>query len=167
MSTPHSFNNELTNVMDFCAEEVKRQLAGPQAVADMFVGWQYAAQNPPNSVTNDPKYLETFIRSLDAYILGGRKGEVAAYRTVPVYFGLSEVAMSWRNVPRAMESLCKAANDVEPSVFVFEFLTIHPFLDGNGRTAAILLNWLCKRMGNPLPLPDYFQESVKENSLLD
>ena len=35
------------------------------------------------------------------------------------------------------------------------FLWIHPFRDGNGRTAWVLYNWLRQTLGAPVPLPDF------------
>lgn len=35
------------------------------------------------------------------------------------------------------------------------FLLIHPFQDGNGRTAWLLYNWIEGSLENPVPLPDF------------
>lgn len=40
--------------------------------------------------------------------------------------------------------------------WVEHFLWIHPFVDGNGRMAWILYNWLRKSLHSPFALPDYF-----------
>jgi hypothetical protein len=40
--------------------------------------------------------------------------------------------------------------------FVKMFLDIHPFVDGNGRTASILRNWMLGLLQNPQPLPYYY-----------
>lgn len=33
-----------------------------------------------------------------------------------------------------------------------EYLALHPFADGNGRTGRLLLSWLCLRAGYPVPI---------------
>ena len=40
--------------------------------------------------------------------------------------------------------------------FVKQLLDIHPWADGNGRTASILRNWLCGSLNDPEPLPYYY-----------
>lgn len=40
-----------------------------------------------------------------------------------------------------------------------EFLSIHPFIDGNGRTAWLLRVWMLNQWDDPQPLPDYFGEN--------
>jgi len=60
-------------------------------------------------------------------------------------------------VPRLMEGLMASGLHADdPQVFIREFLKIHPFADGNGRTAAILLNHLSPAESGYKLLPDYF-----------
>ena len=65
----------------------------------------------------------------------------ADYRETPVVFANGNRGVSWMEIPRLMEQLCKTdlywTNTKE---FLIEFLKIHPFADGNGRTASILYN---------------------------
>ncbi len=42
--------------------------------------------------------------------------------------------------------------------YMKQLLDIHPWQDGNGRTASILRNWLLDQMSDPEPLPYYFGE---------
>lgn len=46
--------------------------------------------------------------------------------------------------------------DTDTDQFVKAFLDVHPFRDGNGRTAWVLYNWLRGTLGQPDPLPDYY-----------
>lgn len=41
-------------------------------------------------------------------------------------------------------------------------LDIHPWQDGNGRTASILRNWLLRQLDTPEPLPYYYGTPCKE-----
>lgn len=45
------------------------------------------------------------------------------------------------------ESLCDS--------YIKQLLQIHPWADGNGRTASILRNWMLDTLDDPTPLPDY------------
>lgn len=40
-----------------------------------------------------------------------------------------------------------------------QLLDIHPWADGNGRTASILRNWMLGTMDDPTPLPYYYGEA--------
>jgi len=80
------------------------------------------------------------------------------YRTTPVSFPNGNVAMNAANVPRAMEMLFLHGDRANPDGFVKEFLDIHPFEDGNGRTASIMYNLLRGTMSNPRMLPYYYED---------
>ena len=41
--------------------------------------------------------------------------------------------------------------------FIKSLLDIHPWADGNGRTASILRNWMLNRLETPDPLPYYYE----------
>ena len=79
------------------------------------------------------------------------------YRTVPVRIsGAAFVPPSPLDVPRLMEdwekSLASAA-DLHPALLAADvhekLVTIHPFVDGNGRTARLLMNLVFLRAGYP------------------
>lgn len=68
-------------------------------------------------------------------------------------------------VPSAMEQHMKTMNaglracvegDEDIAVVLarlhIEYLALHPFADGNGRTGRLLLSWLCLRAGYPVPI---------------
>lgn len=52
----------------------------------------------------------------------------------------------------------EAVRTAEMNTLVKQLLQIHPWADGNGRTASILLNLLLKTLDDPTPLPDYFDQ---------
>ena len=53
-----------------------------------------------------------------------------------------------------MEYDCSVkAQDIDS--LIRALLQIHPWADGNGRTASILRNWMLGTLDNPTPLPDY------------
>lgn len=149
-----------SNVICWCAEEVHRQKAGPRDVAYMFDAWKRASNESPDDVLS-PNRLEVFIQMLNAKVLGG--SGLANYRTTEVYFADLSLALPPRQVPMVMNNLCfVGVENLEPGDFVFEFLKIHPFPDGNGRTAALLLNWLSGSLDNPIVLHDFFHTELTE-----
>lgn len=96
----------------------------------------------------------------------------SSYRHVPVSFADMSQGIPWANVPRAMEQWWSEI----PAVFthpwggekvhlqvvwvdnlIKDFLKIHPFVDGNGRTAWLLRVWMLNQWDDPQPLPDYFK----------
>lgn len=69
---------------------------------------------------------------------------------------IKHVPPAYTRVPALIEDLCKFANDVHPQfvhplikAIILHFLIgyIHPFEDGNGRTARALFYWYCIKSG--------------------
>lgn len=51
--------------------------------------------------------------------------------------------------------------EIHADAVIKEFLNIHPFSDGNGRTAWLLRVWMLNQWDDPQPLPDYYGELKK------
>jgi len=78
------------------------------------------------------------------------------YRTVPVRIAGSNVIMpNAMKVPKLMEEFVfwLHNSDTNPLTLAidthFKFVSIHPFVDGNGRTARLLMNLLLMQAGYP------------------
>ena len=91
-------------------------------------------------------------------LMGAEKPSIAGVvRNGPVFAG-NHTFMNSTEVPAAMAELLgrAAALAKEPSVqaaaLMAGLLTIHPFMDGNGRTALILGNWILHQAGSPVPI---------------
>ena len=90
--------------------------------------------------------LERQIRFVNMLVCGDRTVTAGAYpvryRQTPAVFANGNEGANWQEIPRLMSQLCKSPLfwDREIEEFCIEFLRIHPFVDGNGRTASILLN---------------------------
>lgn len=59
---------------------------------------------------------------------------------------------------RLMELYDETMNKMEIDLWVKSLLDIHPWADGNGRTASIVRNWMLATMNNPTQLPFYYGE---------
>lgn len=89
--------------------------------------------------------------------------EVGAFRKVAVYIGNREGAL-WYAVPELISQWVVNANDIlangknENETYLDNIIRehhvryegIHPFVDGNGRTGRIFMNWLRYKMGIPV-----------------
>ena len=100
---------------------------------------QHITQGTLKNLEAEGKY-----RTTDDIIVGDDAGEI---KHVPPQFS---------KVPSLVEDLCKFANDVDSSfvhplvrAIIIHFLIgyIHPFEDGNGRTARALFYWYCIKSG--------------------
>lgn len=81
------------------------------------------------------------------------------YRKIPVTFADGKTAPPHTTISDNINRMWKLLDlDTDPDAFVKAFLDVHPFLDGNGRTAFILYNWLNRSLDNPVALPDFYKE---------
>lgn len=77
------------------------------------------------------------------------------YRAVGVRVGIHVMPDSGE-VPRLIDNLCEHGTDLTAAEWFKEFEEIHPFRDGNGRTGAILYNWLNDTLDKPVTAPDFW-----------
>ena len=59
---------------------------------------------------------------------------------------------------RIIEMAGEDMNSAEIDLWIKSLLDIHPWVDGNGRTASILRNWMMGQMSDPEQLPFYYGE---------
>ncbi len=101
-------------------------------------------------VTADNMLNENIIKDIHSLVLRGiDRKNAGKYRNVPVAISGSrhEPPQPWQ-VPKLMEDLNfwiqEEAENLHPVIFAAEIheriATIHPFIDGNGRTARLLMN---------------------------
>ncbi|MCX4257422.1 MAG: Fic family protein [Oscillospiraceae bacterium] len=92
---------------------------------------------------------EKVIKDIHSLVLMGDRENRGVYRSVPVTIAGSEHTPPQPYfVPEQMErlitdysELCRSTNIIEAAAeFHLRFETIHPFIDGNGRTGRLILN---------------------------
>jgi len=141
------------NIIEYCTEEVKRQghtiknLDGIQRVGWMLEAWSYALQVSSNSLL------------IGDVLVIGRMIEPAknegGFRTVPVWVG-SKPCLPAIEISSHMETLFRNKSALNPFEFYRALLEIHPFIDGNGRSAKVVLNWLNGTLLTPVFPPNDF-----------
>jgi len=110
-------------------------------------------------VDSKKKITEIDVLNLHAIILDKIDPNRAGfYRQEQVYISGSDVKLAkWREVPNLMQKVYEELNDgdlkiraIHSAVRVhYEAVKIHPFIDGNGRLARLLMNLRLMRAGFP------------------
>jgi|TARA_Y100000296_G_scaffold48509_1_gene55579 hypothetical protein len=133
-------NNYNDNLIKWACEEVDRQGESALSVPAFLQGWDFAHTTPYP--------MQQTISILNEIVNGWPDGEGdlvkrfgRLYRATPVTFVNGNTGAKADQIPRLMDQLCDSDLwDDDREAFVLEFLKIHPFEDGNGRVAAILMN---------------------------
>lgn len=120
-------------------------------------------------VQDDASVTEHTVYEMHRIIMSGILKEEAGFlRREPVYIvGSAHVPPNWVKLPDLMtdfsEWLSRGPAESHPVVFAtrahFELAQIHPFVDGNGRTARLLTNLLLMRHGYPPALYEAAQRA--------
>ncbi len=99
---------------------------------------------------------EWFIRELHSLVLADRPLDRGTYRRIQVHIvGAAHVPPDPLAVPDEMRALLARLNASrrhpieQAALFHILFEAVHPFVDGNGRTGRLLLNFMLMRHGYP------------------
>jgi Fic family protein len=120
------------------------------SLAQAKLAWIHLKKQPeltPSVILKTHKIL-----MLHQKLLPSEKGY---FRRVPVWIGGREIK-DWHQVPTAVAEWCKEVNiDILGMRRLWrqrhvEYEKIHPFIDGNGRTGRMFMNWQRLRTGLPL-----------------
>ncbi|KEO81443.1 Fic family protein [Tumebacillus flagellatus] len=107
---------------------------------------------------------EELIKQLHAVIQvvhGGRRPKFSEYRQAQNVVGNRNqsgyyMPPEYQDVPTLMEDLVAWVNSpnsmqipapIKAGIFMYQFLTIHPYMDGNGRTARMFATYLLRKAG--------------------
>ncbi|MBA4242256.1 MAG: Fic family protein [Sphingobacteriaceae bacterium] len=99
---------------------------------------------------NDILKIHTFILSSIDHIYAG------VYRDIPVRISGSPVILpNYAKVPHLMKALIESITNTQDNPVIcaikahYDFVSIHPFVDGNGRTGRLLMNMILMQNGYP------------------
>jgi len=157
--------------LTWIGSEVKRQKADADEVVGMARAVLYMQDIPWKNEPfaqqfdmNDLFRVNCLVRGMLEFRINRME---PSYRSTPVVFQSGGPSCHPQSVPYAMAQLLDNIPDlfIEDSrdrgtdidIWIKQFLWIHPFKDGNGRTASILANWMFAPDGldHPFRLPDY------------
>lgn len=122
------------------------------------IGYKDAFEYMEELAKTDKPLTEFDIRSIHALVLAHRKEDSGQYRRVPVRIAgaLTEPAQPYMIEPmlnellQDMQDKCATLHIVEKTaLFHLRFESIHPFIDGNGRTGRLIMNLQLIRAGLP------------------
>ncbi len=134
-------------VVEFASIECYLQGSGELSVNWMLRAWEYAYTNRDRlPVTDDVLTLGKLVEPVK-----NAKG----FRTCGVQVGY-DVKMDWTLVPGQMVNLCESIHNLAPSEVFYEYEQIHGFVDGNGRSGALLYLWLAHKLDEPDWPPNCF-----------
>jgi hypothetical protein len=154
-------------IVTYCSIECRLQMSGELSVGHMVNGFVYAQDiSQQASVGTDQWRKPTVTDVLNLGKLIEPNDNALGFRTCGVQIG-SEVKRNWEDIPRQIVNLMEGVREgaFEPrsvgnglsttringaNEFFKIYEEIHCFRDGNGRTGAILFNWLNGTLYKPI-----------------
>ena len=115
-----------------------------QALEDSRDAWEYAKNKKKISITQILDIHRRLMKNINPIIAG-------KIRNVPVYVGNRECLEFW-NINKTLKYLITIKPSTEEGIrdWHIEFEKCHPFIDGNGRTGRILMNFQRLKIGLPI-----------------
>lgn len=145
-------DTNLTQIAQVAASECIRQHVGLDRLVTLLDAYRKVVDLNVDSLDSvtDPM---AFIQWLAGEVEPDNYGR---FRTTPVTFANGGTAAPASEVPRLIAQLCTLGDSLTADEWIKEFLWIHPFTDGNGRTGWVLYNLIAGTLDSPVALPKFF-----------
>ena len=127
-----------------------------QSLDDALKAWQYLKKQKELTI---PVILKTHLMLMKNQAL--KKSEIGKFRTIPIYIGskeglrfdkLTEALLEWigeMNIAPYVGGKQFMIEDMFKRTHI-KYEKIHPFVDGNGRTGRMFMNWQRLKAGLPI-----------------
>ena len=137
------------------------------------IGHKEAFEYVSSLVGNDEYLSEKVIKDIHYLVLSDKKDDRGVYRKIPVrIMGAAHDPVQPYLIQPKMENLLVDFNNSNKNIvtklarFHIEFESIHPFIDGNGRTGRLLVNLELMKAGYP-PIDIKFTDRIKYYQAFD
>jgi len=137
------------------------------------IGHREAYNYVSSLVKDNIDISETIIKQIHFLVLADKKDDRGVYRRVPVHImgAANEPVQPYLILPKMEDLLNKYKASKEHIVtklarFHIEFESIHPFIDGNGRTGRLLVNLELMKAGFP-PIDIKFKDRLTYYNAFD
>ncbi|GFH41757.1 cell division protein Fic [Lactococcus hodotermopsidis] len=137
------------------------------------IGHKEAFEFVSSLVKENAPISESIIKQIHYLVLADKKEDRGIYRKVPVrIMGAAHEPVQPYMIAPSMEQLMKKYHESDEHViprlarFHIEFESIHPFIDGNGRTGRLLVNLELMKAGFP-PIDIKFTDRVNYYTAFD
>lgn len=137
------------------------------------VGHKEAFYYVSSLVKDNAPMTESIIKQIHSLVLADKPLDRGIYRRMPVHImGASNSPVQPYLIEPLMEQLLFRYNESEEHIitklarFHIEFEGIHPFIDGNGRTSRLLVNFEFMKAGYP-PIDIKFTDRVSYYNAFD
>lgn len=146
------------NITKYIHDEVVRQKS--TKFAEMYEAWQLLNGTPIDEVGRIDILLMEVAKLVEPEVNAFIPGTGSNLRTTEVGFMNGGKATKAIEVREQFHRLCgfwsPKLEEVDP--WVKTLLEIHPWADGNGRTASLIRNFMLNNLNTPEALPYYFGE---------
>lgn len=147
---PALTNDEIRKITAYCAEEVNRQGEWHQKyVASMIDAWLYAIEEQYHGNDLSVPLIESLGRKIKPDI------NADGFRRIPIFVGNERKAPA-AEIAGRLDRWVELLPNMTALEAYREFEEIHPFIDGNGRTGKIILNWINGTLLDPIFPPSDF-----------
>ena len=137
------------------------------------IGHKEAFEYVSSLVGSDEPLSERVIKDIHYLVLSDKKDDRGVYRKIPVrIMGAAHEPVQPYLIQPKMENLLMEFNDSQENIvtklarFHIEFESIHPFIDGNGRTGRLLVNLELMKAGYP-PIDIKFTDRINYYQAFD